>query len=122
MTFDVAAGFGRGNQPRREFELLSRLRESARSRQLSDLPGLFLLAHITSLLGFPFLRAFYRGDSASFADFADTAQRIYLVPIIILICALKLHPRALQMFLMGTIFMLIFAEVWLSFFGLPPLG
>ena len=113
MTSVPLAGRSWGVYATPEFELLSRIRERCVSRQLADLPGLFLLSQVASVWGVPVLRAFYCGDPSEFGYIADLAQRMNLFSIVVMLLALKLQPRALQLFLMWLIFMVFFAGVWL---------
>ena len=106
---------------RPEFELLSRLREARHSGQIWALPWLIVLSEIVSRWGVTLLRPFYMGNLDNFDSVSLVIQKYQLVPIVFLLLALRLNPRALHLFLLSTIFALIFLEVWLSYWAHPAL-
>lgn len=106
---------------RPEFELVSRSRHSSHGGQIWTLPWLIVLSEIVSRWGLTLLRPFYKGNLENFDCACCAIQKYQLFPILMLLLALKLNPRALHLFLLSTIFALIFLEVWLSYWAHPVL-
>ena len=104
-----------------QFELLARLRKSRHHRQIWALPWLIVLSEIVSRWGLTLLRPFCKGNLCNFECACLAIQKYQLFPIVFLLLALKLNPRSLHLFLLSTIFALIFLEVWLSYWAHPAL-